>query len=151
MPRSSKGWNTVPVNGQIDMNFRWGFPQGCKVKWLKIISLLFGIWKIRKHIFPMKLSLVIDLGFVNMYMSISLSCILPREWGECGRGRSMIQIYEGVGYWGSPLGWVGWRRGGITTFPLLLITLSFYCDNKGYSFGIFGVWGDFWPATCWTK
>ena len=47
----------------------------------------------------------------------------------------MIQIYEGVGYWGSPLGWVGWRRGGITTFPLLLITLSFWRDDKGYHFG----------------
>ena len=58
----------------------------------------------------------------------------------------MIQIYEGVGYWGGPLGWVGWRRGGITTFPLLLITLSFYCDNKGYSFGIFGVLEDFRPS-----
>ena len=43
-----------PVNAQIDMNFRWGFPQGSQVKWLKIISLLFGIWKVRKHTFPMK-------------------------------------------------------------------------------------------------
>ena len=53
----SKNWGETlfhPVNAQIDMNFRWGFPQGSQVKWLKIISLLFGIWKVRKHTFFMK-------------------------------------------------------------------------------------------------